>query len=180
MKKLLLVILSILIVVAAGLAVLYCKNSRKIAAGVTNFDECAAAGHPILESYPRSCKTPDNRTFTEYIGNELEKQNLIRISTPRPNTLVSSPLVVTGEARGFWFFEASFPVKILDSNGVELGIGIAQAKSDWMTENFVPFEATLEFAMPTVKNGILILERDNPSGLPENADSLSVPVKFSN
>jgi len=31
---------------------------------ITNFEECVAAGYPILESYPRQCKTPDGRTFT--------------------------------------------------------------------------------------------------------------------
>ena len=30
---------------------------------ITNFDECAAAGYPIMESYPERCRTPDGRTF---------------------------------------------------------------------------------------------------------------------
>ena len=54
----------------------------------------------------------------------------------------------------------------------------AQAQSDWMTEEFVPFKAMLEFSAPTTATGTLVLEKDNPSGLPENADSLIVPVKF--
>ncbi|MFH0862100.1 MAG: hypothetical protein V1875_03625 [Candidatus Altiarchaeota archaeon] len=28
------------------------------------FQDCQAAGYPILETYPRQCRTPDNRTFT--------------------------------------------------------------------------------------------------------------------
>lgn len=32
---------------------------------ITNFLECARAGYPVLESYPRQCKTPDGRTFVE-------------------------------------------------------------------------------------------------------------------
>ena len=32
---------------------------------VNGFDACEKAGYPILESYPRRCKTPDGRTFTE-------------------------------------------------------------------------------------------------------------------
>ena len=145
---------------------------------VDNFEECVARGYPILESYPRQCKTPDGKTFTEDIGNELEKQNLIRINTPRPNELVKSPLKIKGEARGHWFFEASFPVRLIDEDGKELGTAIAQALSDWMTEDFVPFEAELEFKSPATKKGKLILEKDNPSGLPENADELIVPVFF--
>jgi hypothetical protein len=145
---------------------------------VDNFEECVARGYPILESYPRQCKTPDGKIFTEDIGNELEKQNFIRINTPRPNESVKSPLEIKGEARGYWFFEASFPIRLIDEEGEELGTTIAQALSDWMTEDFVPFEAELEFKPPATKNGKLILEKDNPSGLPENADELIVPVFF--
>lgn len=145
---------------------------------VTNFDECAAAGYVVLESYPRQCQAPTGETFTEYIGNELEKQNLIRIDSPRPNATVNSPITVTGEARGYWFFEASFPVRIYDANGKELGWAIAQAQSDWMTEDFVRFEAVLNFEKSTTKKGLLVLQKDNPSGLPEKDDKLEVPIIF--
>lgn len=30
---------------------------------INSFDECAAAGYPIMESYPRQCRTPGGRTF---------------------------------------------------------------------------------------------------------------------
>ncbi|MFH1990480.1 MAG: hypothetical protein ABIJ19_01330, partial [Patescibacteria group bacterium] len=33
------------------------------------------------------------------------KDDLIRLDTPRPNQAIQSPLVITGEARGTWFFE---------------------------------------------------------------------------
>lgn len=35
---------------------------------INNFEECAAAGYPILESYPEQCKTPDGRTFVRIIA----------------------------------------------------------------------------------------------------------------
>jgi hypothetical protein len=145
---------------------------------VTNFDECAAAGYVVLESYPRQCQIPNGDTFTEYIGNELDMRNLVRIDSPRPNATVSSPLTVTGEARGIWFFEASFPIKIYDDSGKELGVAIAQAQSDWMTEDFVRFEAVLNFEDPTTEKGLLVLQKDNPSGLPEKDDRLEVPIVF--
>lgn len=140
---------------------------------INDFTSCAAAGYPIMESYPRRCKT-----FTENIGNELEKMDLIRVGYPRPNQIVVSPLMITGEARGTWFFEASFPVILKDANGQIIASGIAQAKSDWMTENFVPFEAKLEFARPQTSTGVLILRKDNPSGLPEHDDFLEMPVNL--
>ncbi len=106
------------------------------------------------------------------------KDNLIRVSSPKPNEIIKSPLLVTGEARGYWFFEASFPVKLLDENGTQIAAKPAQAKGEWMTTDFAPFEVSLEFSAPAGKTGTLILEKDNPSGLAQNADELRIPVRF--
>ena len=144
---------------------------------VTNFEECAALGQPTMESYPRQCRY-NNQTFAENIGNELAKINLIKINNPRPNQKVGSPLTITGEARGNWFFEASFPIKIYDADKNLLGIGIAQAQGEWLTTDFVPFLATLEFTLSQTPTGLLILEKDNPSGLAEYDDRLAVPISF--
>lgn len=145
---------------------------------VQGFDDCVKAGYPVMESYPRQCKTPDGKTFAEDIGNELEKQDLIRINNPRPNQTIESPLSIEGKARGFWFFEASFPAKLYDEKGNLLGVAIAQAQDEWMTEDFVPFKANLEFSFSITQKGVLVLKKDNPSGLPENADELRIPVAF--
>ncbi len=118
----------------------------------------------------------NNKTFTEDIGNELEKIDLIKVENPRPNQTIISPLFIKGEARGFWFFEASFPIRLYDESGKEIALTIAQAKSDWMTEDFVSFEAELNFAVFAKQKGTLVLEKDNPSGLPEHYDELRIPV----
>lgn len=107
-----------------------------------------------------------------------EKADLIVVASPLPNATVSNPLQVTGEARGYWFFEASFPIRLEDENGNVLVQSIGTAQGEWMTEEFVPFTATLEFDPGTSTSGVLILEKDNPSGMPENADSLEIPVQF--
>ncbi len=107
-----------------------------------------------------------------------DKSDLIKVNNLLPGQEIKSPLVVSGEARGFWFFEASFPVKLVDAEGKVLGQTIAQTTGDWMTESFVPFEATLAFATTTSAAGELILQKDNPSGLPEHDDELRIPVKF--
>lgn len=107
---------------------------------------------------------------------EISPSGLIKVTSPRANEVVKNPLVVTGEAKGFWFFEASFPIKILDENGNVLGQGIAQAKSDWMTEEFVPFEAKIDFEAPANEKGFLLLKKDNPSGLPEHDEEFRIPI----
>lgn len=107
-----------------------------------------------------------------------EKPGLIKAANPPPNQKITSPLLISGEARGYWFFEASFPAKLLDEDGSLLAIMPVQAQGEWMTENFVPFRAELVFLKPKGNRGTLILEKDNPSGLPEHADELRIPVRF--
>lgn len=179
--KISLFILIILIIGFAALGLYFFQQTEKQAnqniISISNFEECVAAGYPVLESYPRQCQA-NGQTFTEYIGNELAKMDLIRVNNPRPNQVVSSPLIISGEARGYWFFEADFPIKLYDADENLLGLAIAQAQSDWMTEDFVPFTASLEFAKPQTSSGTLILEKDNPSDLPEHADQLIIPVSF--
>jgi hypothetical protein len=146
---------------------------------ITNFDECVKATGVVLESYPAQCKTPDGRTFVQNIGNELEKMDKIQAANPRPNQSISSPLTITGKARGPWYFEASFPAKLYDANGKQIGVVPVTAQGEWMTTEFVPFKATMTFSQPQTATGTLVLERDNASGLPENDDSLIIPVVFS-
>ena len=120
---------------------------------------------------------------TENIGNELEKINLINLESPRPNEKISSPLTIKGQARGSWFFEASFPVFLVDWDGKIIAQAVASTKSDWMTTEFVPFEATLSFTADKnsySNKGSLILKKDNPSGLSQNDDALEIPVVIGN
>ncbi len=103
----------------------------------------------------------------------------IEINSPSPNTEISSPLIITGKARGSWFFEATFPIQLTTVHGLVLGNTSAQAQSDWMTEDFVPFSATLDFTLPTdVDQGEIIFEKANPSGLPEHGAEYRLPIKF--
>ncbi len=126
---------------------------------------------------PRSA-SPDI-VETPIIATTTEEYDLIRVSSPLPNSLITSPLLIKGEARGNWYFEASFPVKLLDGNGNQIAITPVQAQGEWMTMDFVPFETTLFFTVPTTTpNGFLILEKDNPSGEPQFDTSISIPVRF--
>jgi hypothetical protein len=103
----------------------------------------------------------------------------IKIDQPVSNTIVSSPVTVEGQAKGSWFFEASFPIKRIGEDGETIGQGIATAQSDWMTPGFVPFKASIEFDPGSSTIGMIILRNDNPSGLPENEKQYGIPVRFS-
>jgi hypothetical protein len=104
--------------------------------------------------------------------------NLIRVDTPRPNQVIQSPLVISGQARGMWYFEATFSIRLLDDQGNVLSQSVAQAQSEWTTDQFVPFRAELQFSNPIAKTGKLVLEKSNPSGLVENEDSIKIPLRF--
>jgi len=112
-----------------------------------------------------------------------EDNSNIVVFSPKPNQLIANPLLIEGKARGFWYFEASFPVKLTDKDGNVLASGIAQAQSDpvtgevnWMTEDFVNFKAELNFISSSETEGFLILQKDNPSGLLENDAEIKVLV----
>lgn len=102
----------------------------------------------------------------------------LNVEQPEIDQMVASPLTVTGEATGTWYFEASFPIEIVSPDGVRLGQSFVQAQDDWMTESLVPFEGEITFDSRGYTEGFLVFHRDNPSGLPEFDSSQQIPVKF--
>ena len=42
---------------------------------IESFDECVAAGNPVMESYPRQCRTDDGRNFVEEIDSQVTLQS---------------------------------------------------------------------------------------------------------
>ena len=103
----------------------------------------------------------------------------IKIDLIKSNQIIESPLTITGQARGGWFFEASFPIKLVDSQGELIAQTIASTKGEWMTDEFVTFSATLEFTSPEKTNqGTLVFIKDNPSDIRELDDQLSIPILY--
>src|SRR3989344_3148362 len=97
------IILLVALIVAGGLFYFLIRPKAIIEPPlVSNFDECISVDYPVSESYPHQCRDFTGEIFTENIGNELEKIDLIKVSQPRPNQEISSPLVIEGEARGYW------------------------------------------------------------------------------
>ncbi|TAK95837.1 hypothetical protein EPO05_02995 [Patescibacteria group bacterium] len=105
------------------------------------------------------------------------------VSSPGIGAAISSPVVVTGRARGTWFFEGSFPVEVHDSNGKLIGSAPAQfvpksAEDTWMTTEFVDFRGEVKFSQPTTSEGYLLFKKDNPSDNRALDESFKLPVKF--
>lgn len=109
---------------------------------------------------------------------DTELEDLIRVFSPLPHGVIQSPASVRGEARGNWYFEATFPIRLIDESGKEIVQTFATAQGDWMTTEFVPFNLDLTFLTPETDSGTLILENSNPSGLAEHHKQLRIPVRF--
>ncbi len=131
-------------------------------------EEDAAVIRNVLESI--SLKPTDEK---------VRAGDLIEVEQPLTNTTVTSPLTVSGQAKGFWYFEGNFSIELVDAEGNTLAEVPVQAMGKWMTEDFVPFEVTIEFESPGDERGKLIFHRPNPSGLEKHDMAYTVPVVFS-
>ncbi len=67
--RLIVIVLGLTAVVAILLSISSYGAQMRMGA-ISNFEECAAAGNPIMESYPEQCRTPDGRTFVRDISND--------------------------------------------------------------------------------------------------------------
>jgi hypothetical protein len=107
----------------------------------------------LLASFQWSQQTDDDQPATSSDQRPVSftpesAQELIRVEQPVREARINSPLQITGQARGQWFFEADAPVVLTDWDGRIIAEGYIQAEGDWMTEEFVPFSGTLEFSPP--------------------------------
>jgi hypothetical protein len=203
-RKILLIIA--IAIVVGGVGWLWYRTTQDSIRQVNSFGECAAAGYPIEESDPRRCRTPDGRSFPEEnIAPEEDRQeprteedeesetdqeqvveytseggDRVRMRQPHKDEVVTSPLTVKGEVKGTWAFEGEFRVELTDARREVITQTPARLRGDHMTEDFVPFETTLEYPQEgRGGQGYLILRKSNPSGEPERDDSLELPIRFS-
>jgi|SRR3989344_885942 len=73
----------VLIIIGALLLSFSTNRERDQLLAINNFDDCKAAGYPIMESYPEQCATPDGRSFV----NEAQRE---------PQNSTSTQIVVNG------------------------------------------------------------------------------------
>ncbi len=120
----------------------------------------------------------DGRVAPDAVDPERDAPPAVpRIERPAPRAVVRAPLVVRGIATGDWYFEGDLPVSVLDARGSLIARGVAVAQGAWMTSAPVPFEATFDVLPATgFPPPALVLERDDPSGIPWHGGALVVPL----
>lgn len=139
---------------------------------------------PPLSPEPLQTEAPAPVIEATYVN---ASPDLITVTSPTPGQAIASPLFITGQARGPWYFEATAPVILVNWDGLIVAEGYVTAQDDWMTEDFIPFEGTLTFTTedPSLSstflypNATLILKNDNPSGEPEYDRAVEIPLLFS-
>ena len=63
--KRVLFILFILAVITGILIGLDTVTRTDLTDAIDSFEDCAAAGYPVMESYPEQCATPDGKSLTK-------------------------------------------------------------------------------------------------------------------
>ena len=64
------IFIALLMVIFGLIAYIVIDNNAKFRNSITSFEECANSGRPVMESYPRQCRTSDGRLFVEEIKDE--------------------------------------------------------------------------------------------------------------
>jgi len=178
MSKKIVLIISIIVLIAAAVVIILLMRGNEDTWLCQN-GQWVMHGNPSAPMPTSGCgtatPTPSVTTATPSPSTASE----IMVTSPQANAQVHSPIEISGSARGSWYFEAVFPIRLLDANGNEIGRAQAQAQGDWTTNDFVPFTAELTYSLSATSNGFLVFNNDNPSGLQQNSKEFRVPVIIS-
>ncbi len=66
MKNIIIIALAIVAVFIAG-----CTQTAEPQEQINSFEDCVNAGNPVMESYPRQCRTDSGMTFTEKVEQKI-------------------------------------------------------------------------------------------------------------
>jgi len=171
-------IILLLIVVGVGAAAgAYYWQQHKIA--MLNHRISSLNSQVYSLSKQKSTSTPKTSDSSESAQTYTSQKNVkVLIYTPTKNAKLSSPVAVVGKVPGNWSNEAVFPVVLKDSNGTVVAKGSAQVLGDWMTSQPVFFSAKLTYTSTPSGAGTLVLQKDNPSGVAANDDTVIIPIRF--
>lgn len=68
------IIIGAIAIALIAIGLLLSLQKKKELAEMDSFEDCAAAGYPILLSYPEQCNTPDGKHFTRALSEEEKKR----------------------------------------------------------------------------------------------------------
>lgn len=105
-KIIFVVIIVVLLLTIFGLiAYAVISNNANISKTINSFEECVAAGNPVMESYPRQCRTTDGQLFVEQIesvgntSNPNGEQKTVKLYFSQDPESFSNPLLTVETSR---------------------------------------------------------------------------------
>lgn len=175
------ILIAVIIIFVAGFIASLRKIGELGISKVDSFQTCLDAGFPVQESFPRGCIDGAGNSYIETASSTLNAitNEKVHMFYPTPGIAVASPISFSGEARGSWYFEGSFPVEVRDLNGKTVARAVAHAGSEWMTDNFVSFDDVIVVPLSVdTGNLLLVLKKDNPSGDAIRDEEVVIPIKY--
>lgn len=118
--------------------------------------------------------------------NDFKSEKVI-VESLKANDVISKETEIKGQALKTWFFEGDFPVFLKNQTNETLASGYAKIDTSKFNVSefyeyegdYVPFEVEWqEFDIKNNEVGMILFEKDNPSGKAENYDSYEFPVRF--
>jgi hypothetical protein len=130
----------------------------------------------IISAYPHES---DYINQLETMVSSFELTDGISLSSPQSGETISSPIDIRGQLPGNWFFEGTTTAELQTIDGQLIEQTTIQAQDSWMTEELVSFQGTLNFVPPANTNQVrLVINKANPSGLPENEATYSIRLEL--
>ncbi|MCA9387356.1 hypothetical protein KC669_04955 [Candidatus Dojkabacteria bacterium] len=160
------IFIPVILVTLVALLFLFTKYQSSISNDTDNSQE-------VINNNDNQSSESNEKTW-KYISDKGAELVLIE---PSDISRTKCPINIKGqmENKG-WFFEATFPLKLVDSNGEIVEQTFATATSEWTTEGFVDFDATINCAVNNLSGYKLILMADNAADLPELDDSITIEL----
>jgi uncharacterized protein YxeA len=136
-----------------------------------------ASGEYLISAYPAESDLIEiYDQILEHI--KLDADIDVSLSQPKLGDQIESPVTVQGKAPGTWFFEAALPVEIETADGQILAEEIFITERDWMTEELLDFEISLDYDDSDANFGFIKVVKNDVSDIPRNKHFFYWPVRF--
>jgi len=178
MKRLVIVLLIFMVLVAGGLYAYMTFVKAKVPTVILTFEDCLNAGQLVVNTIPRECHTKKGEIYIEE-DNHVALLDTIEVTEPKPYALVSSPFKVEGKAKGVWYGNNRLTVKLVDENNNPIVEKSMFALGNVTRDAMIAFTGAINFQVPaTVVRGKLLIQKVNIEDLGVKNGPLVIPVKF--
>jgi hypothetical protein len=135
----------------------------------------SATAHPVSKAQQSKSSLAPEKTVSP-IAPDAPLSSVVVVTSPLPHATVDVSFVVEGRAPVGWFSESVFPIQVRDENNNVIARATAHGPTAWKKSTALSWSATVTVLGPYTGPATLILLRNNPSGLPENDDAVTIPI----